>query len=262
MTDSLRGARPGTCGGRGMEWVLVLALGVVAGTVGGIIGFGAAIVVLPALVWSFGTQEAIPIMAIAGLMANASRFGVWWHEVDWKLNGVYCAAAVPTAFVGTRTLLSLDPRLAEGALGAFLLASIPIRRWLTARGFQMTLPAMAIVGGVIGFISGVVASTGPINTPFFLAYGLTGGRYIGTEAVGSAAISLTKILTFQTFGALSQPTLIRGLCVGTALMAGSWISKQVLLKLDTNRFKFIVEAMMLAAGLAMLGGALVQSNVH
>jgi uncharacterized protein len=238
-----------------VEWVAILALGVAAGITGGVVGFGASIMLLPAIVWSFGPKEAIPIMAIGALMANASRAAVWWREIDWKLNAVYCATAVPAAVVGARTLLSLNPVTVEATLGAFLLASIPGRRWLLARGFRMTLPGMAIVGGAIGFLTGLVASTGPVNTPFFLAYGLTRGSFVATEAVGSAAISLTKIVTFNAFGALSPATLINGLTVGVSLMIGSWISKRILQRLDATRFQVIIEVMMAVAGLGMLWAA-------
>lgn len=239
-----------------MEWIVILILGVAAGTVGGVVGFGASIMLLPVLAWSFGPKETIPIMAIASLMANASRVAVWWREVDWKLNAVYCTAAMPAAALGAHTLLSLNSVMVEGTLGIFMLASIPGRRWLLDRGFTMTLPGMAIVGAVIGYLTGIVASTGPINTPFFLAYGLTKGSFIASEAFGSAAISLTKAATFHTFGALSPETIWRGLTVGLALMIGSWLSKHILLTLDAHRFQVIIEVMMAAAGLSMLGGAL------
>ena len=122
-----------------MSWLLILGLGLVAGTIGGVIGFGASIILLPVLVWSFGPIEAVPVMAIAGLIANLSRVAVWWREIDWKLNAVYCATAIPAAAIGARTMLSLDPRLVEGALGVFFLAMIPTRRWLAARGFKIGL---------------------------------------------------------------------------------------------------------------------------
>ena len=60
-----------------MDFALVLMLGLVAGTVGGIVGFGTSIMLMPALVLVFGPREAVPIMAIAAIMANASRVVAW-----------------------------------------------------------------------------------------------------------------------------------------------------------------------------------------
>ncbi len=54
-------------------WLAILAVGLVAGTPGGIVGFGPSVPMVPMLSIAFGPKEAIPIMAIASMMANASR---------------------------------------------------------------------------------------------------------------------------------------------------------------------------------------------
>jgi len=173
-----------------MTWAAILALGLVSGTLSGIVGFGASIMLMPVLMLAFGPLEAVPIMAIAALLANFSRVVVWWREVDWRANTYYCATAIPAAALGARTLLILEPRLVEGILGAMFLLMIPARRWLLARGLRINAWHMALVGAGIGFLSGMVASTGPINTPFYLAYGLVKGGYLATEALGSMAIGI------------------------------------------------------------------------
>jgi uncharacterized protein len=241
------------------EWTLILTVGLAAGVVGGVVGFGASILLLPVLVWSFGAKEAVPLMALAALLANASRVAVWWREVDWKVNAVYCSTAVPAAALGARLLVKMDVRMVEAGLGAFLLAAVPLRRWLIARGFRVTLPMMAVVGAGIGFLTGLVASTGPINTPFFLGYGLSKGAYIASEALGSAAISLTKATVFHSFGALPRQTLLRGLLIGTSLMAGAWISKRIVQRMDASQYQWVLECMMIAAGLYILHGATILS---
>jgi uncharacterized membrane protein YfcA len=76
-----------------LEFAIVLAIGLVAGTLGGIVGFGTSIMLMPVLVLVFGPREAVPIMAIASIMANASRVAAWWREVDWRA----CAAGMPVA---------------------------------------------------------------------------------------------------------------------------------------------------------------------
>ena len=108
-----------------MELALVLLLGLVAGTVGGVLGFGTSIMLMPALVIVFGPREAVPIMAVASIMANASRVVVWWREVDWRAVAAYSATAVPAAALGAATLLTLPPGVVEAALGVFFVAMIP-----------------------------------------------------------------------------------------------------------------------------------------
>jgi uncharacterized membrane protein YfcA len=240
-----------------MIWVAILALGLGAGTLAGIVGFGASIMLMPVLMLAFGPLEAVPIMAIAALLANFSRVVVWWREVDWRANAYYCATAIPAAALGARTLLVLDPRIVEGTLGAMFLVMIPARRWLLSRGLRINAWQLAMVGAGIGFLSGMVASTGPINTPFYLAYGLVKGAYLSTEALGSMAIGITKAVVFQRFNALPWETVARGLIIGTTLMIGSRLAKGFVLRLDAHQFRTLMDCLLAGAGLLLLLGAFV-----
>ena len=90
-----------------LDLAAVLLLGVVAGTLGGVIGFGSSIMLMPVLVVLYGPREAVPIMAVAAILANASRALVWWREVDWRAFAAYSATGVPAAALGASTLLTI-----------------------------------------------------------------------------------------------------------------------------------------------------------
>jgi hypothetical protein len=71
-----------------LNFLFVLAVGLLAGTISGIVGTGSSIMLMPVLVYQYGPKEAVPIMAVAAVMANLSRILAWWREVDWRA----CAA--------------------------------------------------------------------------------------------------------------------------------------------------------------------------
>lgn len=238
-----------------MEFAVVLLLGLVAGTVGGVVGFGTSIMLMPALVIVFGPREAVPIMAVASIMANASRVAVWWRDVNWPAVAAYSLPAVPAAALGAATLLTLPVGVVEAVLGVFFIAMIPVRRWMAARQWTLRLPHLALVGAVIGFITGIVVSTGPINAPFFLAYGLVKGAYLSTEALGSLAIYIAKAVTFRSLGALPWDAVVKGLIIGSTITVGSFMAKRFVLKLDADRFRLLIEGLLLVAGLTMLWAA-------
>ena len=239
-----------------MDFALVLMLGLVAGTVGGVVGFGTSIMLMPALVLVFGPREAVPIMAIAAIMANASRVAAWWREVDWRVTAAYSATGIPGAALGAKTLLTLSPGVVEMALGIFFIAMIPVRRWMARQHWTLTLWHMAGVGAAIGYITGIVVSTGPINAPFFLAYGLVKGAYLGTEAMGSLAVYAAKALTFRTFGALPLEIIGKGLIIGSSLVGGAFIARRLVIRLDGARFRLMMDGLLGVAGLTMLWAAL------
>jgi uncharacterized membrane protein YfcA len=239
-----------------LELLFVLGVGLAAGTISGIVGFGSSIMLMPVLVIVFGPLHAVPIMAIAAILANLSRVLIWWREVDWRAVAAYSISGVPAAALGARTLLVLPPRLIECALGIFFLLMIPARRWLAARGFRLRLPHLLALGAVIGFLTGIVVTTGPITAPIFLAYGLVKGAFIATEAAASLAVYLSKTAVFRHFGALPLPVITQGLITGASLMVGAWLAKRFVLRLHPDRFRLLMDALMLLSGLTMLYTAL------
>ena len=158
-----------------MEYALILAVGLVAGTISGIVGFGSSIMLMPVLVLSFGPVEAVPIMAVAAAMANFSRVLVWWREVDWRACAAYSVTGVIGAALGARTLVLLPQTLIEGLLGAFFICMIPLRHWLLKKKLQLSRAHLAFCGLIIGYITGIAVSTGPLSVPIFLAHGLVKG---------------------------------------------------------------------------------------
>jgi uncharacterized membrane protein YfcA len=151
-------------------YIFVLAVGLIAGTLSGIVGTGASIMLLPILVFQFGPKQAVPIMAIAALMSNIGKVLAWWREINWRAFAAYSITGVPAAALGARTLLILPSRVVDVALGLFFLAMIPGRRLLTKMDVQLRLWQLSLAGAVIGFITGVVISTGPLSVPAFTSY--------------------------------------------------------------------------------------------
>src|SRR5262245_42991071 len=139
-----------------MEYAFVIAVGLVAGTLSGIVGFGSSIMLMPVLVIAFGPLAAVPIMAIAALMANLSRVISWWRVIDWPRCAAFAATAAPTGALGAATLLTLPTRLIEAALGVFFIAMIWVRRWMAKRDFRLRPLHLALIGVPIGFLTGVV----------------------------------------------------------------------------------------------------------
>lgn len=238
-----------------MGLLVILIIGLLAGTVSGIIGTGSSIMLVPVLAYVYGPKEAVPIMAVAAVMANISRILAWWREVEWRAVAAYAVTGVPAAILGARTMLVLPPRAVDAAIGVFLLLMIPGRRWLAANLLHLRLPHLAAAGAGIGFLTGIVASTGPASVPVFIGYGLAKGAFIGTEAAASLAIYTAKTLTFQGSGALPLELVLKGLTVGASLMVGSFIAKPFLLRLTPETFRQIMDVLLVTSGLSLIWGA-------
>ena len=239
-----------------MTYALVLIVGFVAGTVSGIVGTGATIILLPILVLAFGPREAVPIMAVVALMSNFAKITSWWKEIDWRAVGGYALGGVPAAALGARTLLILSERVIDVALGLFFLAMVPGRRWIATRNISLGFAGLAIAGAVIGFLTGVVVSTGPLSVPAFTAYGLVKGAFIASEAAGSLALYISKAITFRQFGALPLDIVTKGLISGSAVMAGTYTARLIVERLSVVTFQRLLDGIMVLSGAALLWSAM------
>ena len=229
------------------------ALGLGAGVLGGVIGFGTTIILMPALVYFYGPIQAIPVIALVATVANLSRIFLWWSVIQWRVCFVYSLTAIPFTVLGVNTLVQFDDRLIEITLGIFLIALIPLRRWMRKKNFYLRLWQMGLVGAGIGYLTGIVATTGAINTPFFLAYGLSKGAFLGTEAASTLSILFTKGITFHQLGFLNVAAFIQGLLIGSCVLIGSIFSKKIVLSLPEEKFLMLMELVMLISGLSILG---------
>jgi uncharacterized protein len=238
-----------------LNFLFVLVVGLVAGTISGIVGTGSSIMLMPVLVYQYGPKQAVPIMAIAAVMSNFSRILAWWREVDWRACAAYSITGIPAAALGARTLLTLPSHAVDISIGLFLIAMVPVRHWLARHEFKLSLWHVALGGAVIGYLTGIVVSTGPLSVPLFLFYGLSKGAFLATEAASSLGLYISKSVTFQRFGALTPDVAIQGLIAGSSLMAGAFIAKPLLLRLNPDVFRLVMDAIMLMAGASMLVNA-------
>jgi hypothetical protein len=238
-----------------LELLFVLAVGLVAGTLSGIVGLGSSILLMPVLVIAFGPLQAVPIMAIAAVMANVARVLAWWREIDWRRCWAFAVTGAPFGALGAGTLLALPARLIEAALGVFFIGMIFVRRWMAARDLQLRPPHLAALGVPVGYLTGVAVSTGPLTAPMFLAAGLAKGAFVGTEAAATLMVYLAKTAVFRTFGALPAEIVLKGLVTGATLMAGAFIAKRFVLRLEPGRFRALMDGLMLASGLTLLAAA-------
>jgi uncharacterized membrane protein YfcA len=238
-----------------VEYLFVLVAGLFAGTLGGIVGTGSSLVLMPILVVMFGPRQAVPIMAIAAILGNLGRVLAWRRDIDWRACGAYCATAVPGAMIGARLLLTIPPGYAETALGVFFLSLIPVRRWLARREFRLSLTHLMLLGAPLGVLTGLVVSTGPLTVPLFTFYGLERGAFLGTEAAGSIGMYVAKVATFKAFGALPWEVVGQGLIVGSTLMAGSFVGRFVVLALSPGAYRTLIDGLMVCSGVSLLWAA-------
>ena len=224
----------------------------VASTLAAVAGFGGAAILLPILVPIFGVRDAIPILTVAQLVGNLSR--VWFNrrDLEWRVVAWFAAGGVPAALVGGFLFASAPLKFLTRLLGIFLIAVVIYRHSGISSARRLPLRAFPLIGAVFSFLSALLGSVGPIMIPFFLAYGLVKGALIGTEALATVVMHVTKLVAYGSTSVLTTAGLQLGLAIGAIMILGSFVGKILLDRLPEQLFLFLVEATLIVAGVIFL----------
>ncbi len=229
----------------------VLVLAFIASTISGVTGFGGAVLMLPALVAAYGARPAVVILTIAQAVGNGSRAFFGRHAIDWKVAGLFVLGAVPSAIAGSVIFADLSVVWLERLLGIFLLATVVYRHTAFHRR-AMALWGFVPVGVAFGFLSAILGSVGPFVAPWFLSYGLLKTAYVATEAVGALCMHATKALAYRNLGLISAQSALIGLALSPAMIAGSYVGRNIVERLPERIFALLIELVLIFAGLQLL----------
>jgi uncharacterized membrane protein YfcA len=216
-------------------------------------GMGGGVLMLLVFTALFGLQVAVPTLTLTQLVSNGGR--VWFNrrDVRWQVVRWYAVGAIPFALAGGLLLPYVPVEPLKRILGAFLIAVIiwrrcrPVPRVPADRTF-------AAIGAGAGLGSSLLGAAGPLAAPFFLAKGLVGGAYIGTEATASLITHLTKVAAYGASSLLSVHVLQLGLVLTPAIVAGAWLGKRTVMRMNNRVFTLVIEAGMLVAAILFLAG--------
>jgi hypothetical protein len=235
-----------------LTWMILIGTALLGSTIGGVAGFGAGILLLPVAAWTLGIRAAVPVLTVTMLLGNLAR--IWWsrHDLHRGITLRFIAGAVPATAIGVMILAGASSDWLGRAIGAFLLAAVPLRRGLTSGRLHVRAAHFPLIGGAVGLLSALVVTTGPVVTPFFLAYGLRRGAFIATEAMCAGAMHVTRGLVFARYRMISGEILIIGLVLGATMFAGAWIGRRMLDRMSDRAFLAVIEVLLVGMGLQML----------
>ena len=233
-----------------LGWLILGGGALVASIVSGVAGFGAGIIMLPLMAWVVGVRAAVPVLTVTMLVGNLSR--IWWSrgEIDRAVVIRFALGAVPATALGTAVYAGTSSEGLGRIVGAFLVLSVPLS--VIQAMVAKRLRHFPVLGAVVGLVSALVVTTGPINTPFFLAYGLRRSAYIGTESVCAMAMHLARGAALARYRLMTWETVAVGLVLGGMMFAGAWLGRRLLDRMSDRIFLAIIEVLVAAMGLQFL----------
>lgn len=159
-------------------WGLLFTASWLAATVSGAAGFGGALILLPLLANTVGAKAAIPLLTIAQLLGNLSRVWLGRREINWQPVGYFVLGAIPLSILGARMFVDLAKDIIMTGIGLLLIAIVVMKRLKIVK-FEVSPKWFIPAGALVGFLSAVAGSAGPLGAAFFLGLNLPPVSYVG-----------------------------------------------------------------------------------
>lgn len=221
---------------------------VLAGVSRGMLGFGAALIIIPSLVALYGPVEAVVIMSLVEVPATLYLLPTTLRTANWAWIVPIGLGSLITVPIGAAVLAHLDPevtrRLVAGlvlTLG-LVLASGWIYRGRAGGGLRLC------VGALSGLVGGLANVGGPIVVVFLLA---SQAAIATVRASMMAFLSFSTVLRVAIYSALGLYSLsLLGLSVALApsYLLGIWLGSKAFNKVPEALFRRIAIAIVFITG--------------
>ena len=234
-----------------LQFIVLFIGAFLAAAISGAAGFGGALLLLPLLVAYVGAEQAVPLLTVAQLIGNLSRAGFGFSKIQWKPVALFLVGAIPLAILGALSFLQLPKELVTRCIGLAIIIFVVLK----ITGVLKLKPGkllLIIGGGVVGFLSGLVGSAGPIVAVIFLTLGLPPVAYVASEATTALVMHGVKLIIYQQFISLDQQFWLLAILLGIAMILGTWTAKRFIEKITPENFQKYISILLIAIGLYML----------
>ncbi|MGA1045757.1 MAG: sulfite exporter TauE/SafE family protein [Phycisphaerales bacterium] len=258
-----------------IELVGIAAIGLGAGVMGGLVGIGGSLVMIPALTFVYGRDQSLyqaaAMIVNAVVAATATRRHLKAGAVRRDLVIGLLPGAVLLVGVGVWLSSVVEERWLAVVFGVFMLYIALQEGWSllrrphedhaeprTGRGTMFAIGGVTgIVSGLLGIGGGGVAVPmlrGLCHLPIRTAIAASSAVMLATAAVGS----ILKNLSYATSAAEPSRALAASLILAALLvptgMIGAWIGASLTHRLPIKAVRLAFILLMLAGGLRMMLG--------
>ncbi|HEY5584862.1 MAG TPA: sulfite exporter TauE/SafE family protein [Ruminiclostridium sp.] len=232
-------------------YILLFIGSFLAAAISGAAGFGGALLLLPLLTKTIGTEMAVPVLTIGQLIGNLSRVFFGFKEIKWKPVLIFITGAVPMSIVGAYSFVKVPKDVITRGIGLTIIIFV-ILKYFKLLNIKSSDKTMLIGGGLVGLISGLVGSAGPIGAAIFLSLNLSPTAYISSEAVTAVAMHISKTVIYEKYLGIGLDALEIGLFIGLAMFLGTWFGRKIINRMSKEMFTKFVGVLLAIIGIQML----------
>ena len=213
-------------------WIPAIAVlvGLAAGALTTVAGFGGGLLVSLALVPLLGPVDALVVAAPALALGHLHRALAYRDQIDAEIARRFVLGAAPGALLGALVLAWVPASVAGWALvlGAGL-ATAQARGWISVE-----LGQRAVIPGAVGvgFLASSAGAGGVLLPPTLMAAGLAGRRFVATAAAGAVAVQVVRVGGYVLADMVTLAHVPAMIAVALGQFPGNQLGRRLAARLD------------------------------
>jgi uncharacterized protein len=191
------------------------------------------------------------LCSVAGQVQNLPRI---WHAIKPYRVLPFITGGLAGVPVGTELLAHVSVPIFKLLVGCFLVAFctfllVANRRFVMTWGGRLGDGAVGLVGGVLGGLAGL---SGALPAVWTSLRGWAKDERRGALQAFNLAVLSAALVSFAFAGLLTVEVGHVALLAVPATLFGAYLGFQVYLRLDDRRFDRLVQALLIASGVALI----------
>jgi uncharacterized protein len=233
--------------------LVVSLVGVIAGAVASVAGFGVGSLLTPLLTTRYDAKLAVALVAIPHAIATALRLWRLRQEISWKVLRGFGLASAGGGLVGAYVFTQVGGTVLTRVLGALLVVVGGAELSGIAQRFELRGPAAWVGGALSGMFGGMVGNQGGLRSAALLAFDLPPRAFVATAAAIALVVDAVRLPVYLMSAGSGLRDATAVLAVATAgVVVGTFAGTHLLLRLSLPVFRRSVGAVLLALGLWLL----------
>jgi uncharacterized protein len=232
---------------------IVLLVGILAGGIGSISGFGIGSLLTPLLALQYGLRVAVTGVSIAHFLGTALRFWKWRKHINKEILLSFGVTSAIGGLIGALFHNVLGNAILTSVFGCLLVFAGLMGLSGVSERLRFSGPIAWGAGALSGIFGGLVGNQGGIRSAAMLGFNIKGKEFVATATGVALIIDIVRMPVYfmtQTKEILSIWPLIAiasiGVLIGTE--AGAW----TLNKIPEILYKRVVSAIILLIGVFVL----------
>lgn len=240
------------------EFILLFFGTVLAFWLSAICGGGASLILIPILNLLLPASVVPFSLTIGTFTSSVSRIAVFKKQINWNIFFWFVPFSIPAVLIGAYLIKYINPNYLQLIVALFLVGNIPqlFKSKKTEEQPEKPYPkfALAIIGFLAGFVSGITGAIGLLFNRFYLKFGLSKEEIVATRAANEVFLHFIKLVIYISLGLYSNLALWLGLAIAIATVISSYTVKFILPYLSENVFRKVGYGAMVVSGIVLLTG--------